>query len=93
MSVLIRLIFFLIFSGETITSSTFLQFSSDFATSSSFNFATSSAILFPKKSPVLLTTFWKHFCSPVSNNCFLYFLANDKNPYPLTYVLVLGSIE
>ena len=22
--------------------------------------------------------------SPVSNNCFLYFLANNKNPYPLT---------
>ena len=31
--------------------------------------------------------------SPVSNNRFLYFLANDKNTYPLTYFLVLGSIE
>ena len=31
--------------------------------------------------------------SPVSSNCFLYFLANDKNPYPLTYFLVFGSIE
>ena len=33
---------------------------------------------------------------PVANNCFLYllekFLANDKNPYPLTYFLVLGAI-
>ena len=31
--------------------------------------------------------------SAVSSNCFLYFLANDKNPYPLTYSLVLGSVE
>ena len=31
--------------------------------------------------------------SRVSNNSFLYFLANDKNSYPLTYFLVLGSIE
>ena len=31
--------------------------------------------------------------SPVSNNCFLYFLANDSNLDPLTYFLVLGSIE
>ena len=31
--------------------------------------------------------------SGVSNNSFLYFLANDKNSYPLTYFLVLGSIE
>ena len=30
---------------------------------------------------------------PVSNNWFLYFLANDKNPYPLTYFFVLGSIS
>ena len=32
-------------------------------------------------------------CSLVSINYFLYFLVNDKNPYPLTYFLVLGSIE
>ena len=31
--------------------------------------------------------------SLVSNNCFSYFLANGKNSYPLTCVLVLGSIE
>ena len=31
--------------------------------------------------------------SPVSNNCFLYFLVNDRNPYPLTYFLVFSSIE
>ena len=31
--------------------------------------------------------------SPVSNYYFLYFLANDKNPRPLTYYLDLGSIE
>ena len=28
----------------------------------------------------------------LESNCF-FFLANDKNPYPLTYFLVLGSIE
>ena len=31
--------------------------------------------------------------NPVSNNCFLYFLANDKNLYPLPYFIVLGSVE
>ena len=31
--------------------------------------------------------------SPVSNNFFLYFLKNDKSPYPLKYFIVLGSIE
>ena len=31
--------------------------------------------------------------SPVPNNYFSYFLAKDKNPYPLTYFLVVGSIE
>ena len=31
--------------------------------------------------------------SPVSKSWFLYFLGNDKNPYPLTYFVVLGSIE
>ena len=31
--------------------------------------------------------------SPVSNSCFLYFLANDTNPYPLTYFLVLHAVE
>ena len=48
--------------------------------------------------------FWRQFLttfleavfkesSPVSSNCFLYFLENDKNLYPLTYFLVLGSTE
>ena len=52
--------------------------------------------LFPKNSPALWTTFLEAVfkeSNPVSNNYFLYFLANDKNPYPLTYFLVLGSIE
>ena len=31
--------------------------------------------------------------SPAFNNCYLYFLTNDKNLYPLTYFIVLGSIE
>ena len=31
--------------------------------------------------------------SPLFNNCFLYFLTNNKNSYPSTYFPVLGSIE
>ena len=62
------------------------------------------AILFPKNSPVasaaLRITFvlavFQAFI-PACNNCFQYlldkFLANDKNPHPLTYFLVLGSTE
>ena len=53
-------------------------------------------MLFPKNSPTLWTTYFKE-SSFISNNCFLYllekFLANDRTPYPLTYFLVLGSIE
>ena len=77
--VLIRLIFLLFFSGGIIISST-----------------GSTAILFHKNSPVVWNTFLEaNFkeSTPVSNNCFLYFLANDKNLYPLTYFLVFGSIE
>ena len=53
-------------------------------------------ILFPINSPALWTTFLEPVfkeSSPVSKNCFLYFLVNDKNPSPLNYFLVLGSIE
>ena len=42
------------------------------------------------------TTLWEPVFtafSPVFNNCFSYFLANDKNPYPLIYFFVLGYIE
>ena len=68
---------------------------------SSFALVTASAILFPINSSVTLAALWTTFLeavlrtsSPVSNNClFLHFLANDKNLYPLTYFLVLGSIE
>ena len=66
----------------------------------SYNLATASAILSPKNSPVLWTTFLEAVfkeSGPVSNNWFLClldkFLANDKSPYPLVYFLVLGSIE
>ena len=31
--------------------------------------------------------------SPVSNNCFLYFLVNNKNLYPLTHFLGFGSVQ
>ena len=41
---------------------------------------------------VLLKTVFRT-SGPESNNCFLCFLANDKNSYPLTYFLVPGSIE
>ena len=73
-----------------------------------FGFAILSAILFPINSPVasaaLLTNFLvaiyrasTRVFVAVPNNRFPYFidrfLASDKNPYPLTYFLVLGSIE
>ena len=66
-----------LFSGEIIISST----GSCFSILSWLDVVTAPAILFPKISRAL------------SNNCFLYFVVNDKNPYPLTYFLVLGSIE
>ena len=81
-----------LFSSEIIISST----GSCFSILSSFELVTASAILLPINSPALLTTFSEAAftaSNPVSNNCFLYFLANDKNSYPLTYFLVLGSIE
>ena len=61
-----------------------------------FDLITASAVWFPKNLPALWTTFFRggfKESSPVSNNCFLYLLANDKNPNPLTYFLVLCSIE
>ena len=65
-------------------------------------------MLFPINSPIASAALWTTFLeadfrasSPVfvavSNNCFPYlldiFFVNDKNPYPLIYFLVLGSIE
>ena len=67
-----------------------------FSILSLFDLVTASAILFHKISPALWTTFLEAIfkeSSLVSNNCFLLFLANDKNLYPLTYFLVLGSTE
>ena len=63
---------------------------------SSSEYVTVSAILFPINSPALSITFLEAVfkeSSPVSNNWFLYFLTNYKNLYPLTYFLVLRSIE
>ena len=51
-----------------------------------------SAILFPTNSLAFFEAVFKE-SSPVSNNCFLHFLANDKNPHSLIYFLVLGSTE
>ena len=83
------------FSGGIIISSTGFVFTILL----SYKLVTLS-ILFPKISPVLWTTFLEAVfkeSSSVSNNCFLYSLdkvpSNDKNPYPLTYFLVLGSTE
>ena len=73
-----------LFSGKIIISST----RSYLSILSSFDFVTTSAILFPKYSPALWTTFLEA-CNSVFNNCFLYFLANDKNPYRLKSFLVL----
>ena len=87
-SIFIFLIFHLFFSAGIIISST----GSCFSILSSFELVTASSILFPKTSPALWTTFFEA-SSPVFNNCFLYFLANDKKSYPLTYFLVLGSME
>ena len=63
---------------------------------SPFHLVIASAILFPKNSPALWTTLLESVfkgSSPVCNNCFLYFLANYKISYPLTFFLVLGSTE
>ena len=57
-----------------------------FSILSSFDLVNASAILFSINSRALWTTF-------LEDHCFLCFLANDKNTYPLTYFLVLGSIE
>ena len=74
-----------LFSGGIIIYST----GSCFTILSSYKLVTGSAILFPNNSPVFWTTFLEAVfkeSNPVSNNCifyiaFLYFLANDKNPY------------
>ena len=57
-------------------------------------------IFFSKTLSVASAALWNTFLEivfrasiPVSNNCILHFLANDKNPYSLTYFPVLGSIE
>ena len=96
------------FSSGIIISSTFLEFSLItgfcFKIFSSFNLATACTILFPINSLVSSAALWTTFLgaffkasSPVSSNQFLYFLdkfpANYKNPYPLTYFLVFGSID
>ena len=87
---------FFSFFGRIIIFSTFFRFSPI----TCFGFTILSAILFPINSPVASAALWNTFLesvfrtsSPVSNNCFLYFLTNDINPYLLTYFLVLGFIE
>ena len=82
-----------LFSGEITISSIFLEFYSG----TDFGLTILSAILFPMLQLPYGILFFalKTASSPifvvVSNNCFPYlvdrFLANDKNPYPLTYIL------
>ena len=81
-----------LFSGGIIISSTGFVFT----ILSSSELVNASVILFPIISPVLWTAFLEAIfkqSSQVSSNCFLYFFANDKNPYRLTYFLVQASIE
>ena len=102
--VLIRSLFLLFFSGAIITSSISFKFSLGGA----FDFTILSAISFPKNSPIasaaLCATFLITVFKPsnpafsaVLNNCIRYlldkFFPNDKNPYPLTHFVILGSIE
>ena len=80
-------------SGGIIIALRFLDF---YQTSQFYLCFAQSAILFPKNSPMLRANFLAAVfkeSSPVSNDYFLYFLANDENSYPLTYFLVLGTIE
>ena len=83
---------FFFFGGIIISSTGYC-----FAILSLFFLVIASAILFPINLPVLWTTFLEEVVfktsSPVSNNYSLCFFANDKNSYPLTYCLALGSIE
>ena len=63
---------------------------------SSYKIVTASVILFPINSPVLWTNFLEAVFKEsvtVCSNCFLYFIANDKNPYLLTCFFLLGSTE
>ena len=81
-----------LFSGGIIISSTGCYFT----ILSLFDLVTASGILSSKNSPALWSTFLEEVfgaSSAVSNNFFLYFLANDRDPYPLAYFLVLGSVE
>ena len=74
-----------LFSGGIIISST----GSCFSILLSLDLAADSTIFFTKNSPALWTTFFEA-SSPVSI-IFYIFLQMKKNPYHLTYFLVLGS--
>ena len=90
--VLALLMLLLFFSGGIVISSTGF----DFINLLPYELVDASVILFPKNSLVLWTTFLEVVFKrpgPASNKCSLYPLANDKNPYPLTYFFALGSIE
>ena len=94
-----------LFSGGLIIFSTFIEFSSitGFVLTilSSFDLATASAIFFLQKFTCFMDYFFGTSFKRISVLypiiVFLYFfdkfLPNDKNIYPLTYFLVLGSIK
>ena len=71
-----------LFYNGIVISSTFFGFLFDLVT----------AVLFPKNSPALWTTFLEVVFTtfnPVASNYFQYFLTNDKNPCPVIYFLFL----
>ena len=89
-----------LFSSRIIIPSTLLRFSSGIQFYHHLTYCiwvTASALLFSKNCPALWTaTFLEAVFTtikPISNNYFLRFLANDKNPYLLIYFFVLGSME
>ena len=59
------------------------------------NLVTGSAVLCPKNSPGIWTAFLEAVFTgsgPVFNNCFLYFLANDKKFFGLNNLIKLSII-
>ena len=74
-----------LFFSEIFISLTFLGFLPGFTILSLFDLVTASAILFPKNSPALWSTFWKQILQHLvlyPMIVFVYFLANDENQNP-----------
>ena len=85
-----------LFTGGISIFSAFLGFSSF----TCFSFTILSAILFPIHLTVASAALWTTFLETVFKHLVLYPIINfyifslmTKNPYPLTYIFVLGSVE